>query len=431
MQSSLAKSLYLGLAALSFGAVATVSTTASAKSKAYVVSNKTMSSDPTTRNVELTGSNAIYTKPGTAAGARVVASKYTAGNLGASKSSNYYFRAYRQAITNRGSVYYKVVSMSGQYRGYIYGGKSANTFAGGVKPATTMTAAALPANTSATFAKPGTKNVTWAAPKYTQYKSKKSVKDTTPYANDKLTITKAATKTREGWLYYYVEDAQNPNVNGWIYADALKVADANTIDAKDGITLKFINRATGEAVSSKVVAMPAGTTTSVTNYQAIQLANANLPAGYTYANLGTSATVAKGGSVTVYLIQNAAKTLNMTPKVLNTDINDYTNAQNMLSVNWGTAAVQDVLKKDAFFNQPEGTTVKSADIMQHLKDGKLDNFVIPTTPTSDAKGYVAYEYKLTKANDGVFNTKISTSVYYTATKGTVKASVNNGAFVAD
>ena len=429
MQSRLAKSLYLGLAALSFGAVTVASTTASAKSTARVVSNTTMTSDPTTRNVELTGTNAIYSKPGTAAGARVVASKYTAGNLGASKSSAYYFRAYRVATTNRGSVYYKVVSMSGKYRGYIYGGKSTSAFAGGLKSANTMTDAKVPANTTATFANPGTKNVTWAAPKYAQYKSTKMVKSTVPYANDKLTITKAATKTREGWLYYYVEDAQNPNVNGWIYADALKTTDANTIAAKDGITLNFINKATGAAISSKVVAMPAGTTTSATNVQAIKLANDNLPAGYTYSGLGTSATVAKGGSVAVYLIQNAGIALNLTPKVYNSNAD--ANAQNILSTYWATASVQDVLKKDTFFNQPEGTVVKSSDVEKQLTTDKLDSFVVTTTPTTDNLGKVAYRYVMHNADGGVVSSKASNNVYYTATKGTVKASVNNGAFVAD
>ena len=422
MQSRLAKTLYLGLAALSFGAVATVSTTASAKSKAHVISNTTMSSDPTTRNVELTGSNAIYSKPGTVKGARIVASKYTAGNLGASKSSNYYFRAYRQAVTNRGSVYYKVVSMSGKYRGYIYGGKDTNSFGGGVKAAKTTQTANLPASTTATFVNPGTKHVTWNAPKYTQYKAKKMVKSTAPYANDKLTITKAATKTREGWLYYYVEDAQNPNVNGWIYADSVKLADSNTVAAKDGITLNFINKATGQAVSSKVVAMPTGATTSITNYQAIQLANANLPAGYTYSNLGTSATVAKGGAVAVYLIQNPGNTLNLSAKVLNTDVSQ--DAQNLLTANWNTASVQDALKKDKTLNQPEGTTLSGDAIVKALTANKLDTITIPTPQNG---GTVAYQYKLAKSDTGIFSSKGSTTVYYTATRGTMK----NNVFVAD
>lgn len=424
MRVDLAKSVYLGLAALSLGAVTSVSTTASAKSKAYVVSNSTMTSDPTTRNVELTGSNAIYTKPGTAAGARVVASKYTAGNWANSKSSADYFRAYRVVTTNRGSVYYKVVSMSGHYRGYIYGGNSTSTFAGGVQPAKTMTAADLPTSKTATFANPGTKNVTWAAPKYTQYKSTKMVKSTTPYAKDTLTITKAATKTREGWLYYYVEDAQNPQVNGWIFSDALKVSDKDAIDPQNGITLKFVNKATGEAVSNKVVALPKGTTTSVTNYQAIQLANANLPVGYTYSGLGTSVTVSKGGSVVVYLIQNPATTLNLQAKVYNNDVNDQSNLQNLLTTNWHTAKVQDVLKKDAFFNQADGKSVKGSEIVKQLKTDKLASFTVPL-PT--ANGTTAYKYDLVTAQDAVFGMKnTTTNVYYQATEGTL----NNGVFQA-
>ncbi|GEO68339.1 hypothetical protein [Levilactobacillus acidifarinae] len=429
MQSRLAKSLYLGLAALSFGAVASVSTTASAKSKAYVVSNTTMTSDPTTRNVALTGSNAIYTKPGTAAGARVVASKYTAGNLANSKNSAYYFRAYRIVKTNRGSIYYKVVSMSGQYRGYIYGGKTANEYAGGVQAANTMTDAKLPATTTATFANPGTKNVTWAAPKYAQYKSTKMVKSTVPYAKDTLKITKAATKTREGWLYYYVEDAQNPNVNGWIYADALKIADANTIDAKDGITLNFVDKATGSAISSKVVAMPKGTTNSVTNYQAIQLANANIPAGYTYSLMGSSSTVAKGGSIVVYLIKNPTKLMNMTAKVYNADAP--ADAQTVLTSAWNSTANQDALKKDDFFSPTEGAIVKGTDIDAHLAKANLKEFVVKTVPTADNLGSVAYQFKLETPVDTVASSKTTTSIFYSATKGTVKASVNNGAFVPD
>ncbi len=141
--------------------------------------------------------------------------------LATSKKSANYFRAYGQKVTNRGSVYYRVVTMDGKYRGYVYGGKTEGTFAGGVKSAETTTKAALPTNKTVYFANPGTTNVTWTAPKYTQYKASKNVLNTTPFAGDTLTITDAATKTREGSLYYYVKDAQHPSVSGWIYSKAV------------------------------------------------------------------------------------------------------------------------------------------------------------------------------------------------------------------
>ncbi|WP_435752223.1 hypothetical protein [Levilactobacillus brevis] len=158
MQSSLKKSLYLGLAALSFAGVAAVSTTASAKSYATAGAYTTLKTDATKRNVEATGTNALYTKPGTVKGAKVVASKATMAKLASSKKSADYFRAYGVKTTNRGSVYYRVVSMDGKYRGYVYGGKSDTAFAGGIKSADTTTTATTPTKTAGYYLKDASKN---------------------------------------------------------------------------------------------------------------------------------------------------------------------------------------------------------------------------------------------------------------------------------
>lgn len=430
MQSSLAKSLYVGLAALSFGAVTTVSTTANAARKAKVTSSQSLKTAPETRNVEVTGTNALYSKPGTVKGAKVVASKKTMKKLATSKKSADYFRAYYQKVTNKGSVYYKIVSMNGKYRGYIYGGKKEGTFAGGIATANTTTKANMPANTTVYFAKPGKANVTWDAPKYTQYKASKQIKNTSAYASDPLTVTDAATKTREGSLYYYVKDAKNPAISGWIYAGAVTAAKSDTAKAENGITFNFVNKANGAKVSSAVYEFPTGDTLSQAD--AYKQAKTLVPAGYSIAgtdaasSFGTTTTksYAKNSSETVYVNENNAITLGTDLKVYNADMNE---AQSSLAF---PADVVTKIQADGFFKQANGLTAKAADIETHLKADGAGEFTVVTKTSNGKGGFVAYKYSLNYATDGVFGGAKST-VYYNVTKGSVTTSTSNGNFVAN
>lgn len=244
MTSNLKKSLFVSLAALGFIAAAGTATAQSANAKSYarVTSNQKMTSAPTSRNVNFTGSNALYTKAGTLRGAKKVASTTTVRKLANSKNSQNNIRAYRVATTNRGSVYYKVVTYDGAYRGWIYGRKVQSVFGGGVTSFDTFKNQNLSSLTDtqqkATYkiASPGTANdgktVTYKQPAWTQYKVGRAITDSSPYANNTFKIDQVGTRTREGDQWVHITDTGNANspANGWILYSGLKQAEAPIAD---------------------------------------------------------------------------------------------------------------------------------------------------------------------------------------------------------
>lgn len=97
MKFDLKRSLFLSIAALGFIAVAgtTNAQNASAKTYAHVTSNQKMSTLAQNRNVNFTGTHALYTKAGTLKGARKVASQSTLMGLANSNVSTSNVRAYQ------------------------------------------------------------------------------------------------------------------------------------------------------------------------------------------------------------------------------------------------------------------------------------------------------------------------------------------------
>lgn len=268
MKSNLKKSLFLSLAALGFLAVAGTATSHSANAKSYarVTSNEKLTSTPTSRNVNFTGSNALYTKAGTLRGAKKVASTTTAKKLANSRSSQDNVRAYRVATTNRGSVYYKVVTYDGAYRGWIYGGKTYNgqtesSFAGGVRAFDTFKNTNLSTLTDAqqkstyTIASPGTANdgktVTYKQPAWTQYKVGRAITDSTPYAKATFKVDQVGTRTREGdqWVHITNTSDANSPANGWILYSGLKQAESPIADNAVQINLVDSNNKVVKSVT--------------------------------------------------------------------------------------------------------------------------------------------------------------------------------------
>uniref|UniRef100_UPI00403F1BFF hypothetical protein n=1 Tax=Lentilactobacillus hilgardii TaxID=1588 RepID=UPI00403F1BFF len=257
MNKNLHKTLFIGLAALGLFAAAGFSSaqTANAKSKAVKVTrNYAASAKGSDRNVVPTGQYAIYTKPGTVKGARLVASKTTLGALANSENSKDYFRAYRIARTNKGSYYAKVVSFDYQHRGWIYVGKSNPdsdwaSVGYGLRHTETTKEAAMPDTRTVQLTNPGVINSLWSAPYRSQYRAQKVLTDTTPYGGEDFTVTKSVEMTREGTPYYYIVNDNDPQIHGWIYAGAVieqvptptvnndKIVYAKIIDADSGLVV--------------------------------------------------------------------------------------------------------------------------------------------------------------------------------------------------
>ena len=193
-----------------------------------------------TRNVVATGKNALYTKPGTVKGTKLVASKskmakfssYTPADADyyeghrknqAYKGSTYYFRAYGYKVTHTGSVYYRVVTMNGKYRGYVYGGKKVGSFAGGVKKAMTTQPTTIPAIYKDHVVGIHTPGNIWNYPPYTQYKTK-SLAQKSDFINSTIPskaefkVTKAVKRTREQDTYYYLKSQKSSVPSGWVSA---------------------------------------------------------------------------------------------------------------------------------------------------------------------------------------------------------------------
>ncbi len=256
MNKNLFKTLFIGAAVLGLFAATDFSNaqTASAKSGVRVTSNVTAKTKGTERNVVPTGDYAIYTKPGTVKGARLVASKTSLSSLANSTSSNDYFRAYRIARTSTGSYYAKVVSFNYKDRGYIYVGKTNpendwSSVGYGLKHAETTKEAAMPDTRTVQLTNPGVQNGLWDAPFRSQYRAQKTLNDTTPYSGEDFTVTASVEMTREGTPYYYVVNNNQPSVRGWIYAGAVieqeptptpvtdKVLYAKIVDADSGLVV--------------------------------------------------------------------------------------------------------------------------------------------------------------------------------------------------
>ena len=231
---NLKKSLFVSIAALGLFAAAG-STTANAKKKSYphITMNRVLKTNPYNRNVVFTGSNALYNKMGTLKGARVVATKSTIQDLINARQSKNNLRAYRVATTSRHSVYYKVVSFDGTYRGWIYGGKSTSNFGGGIKSTTTFTEGTLTSAQKTTLYRlttPGIandgKSATYMDPMYTEYKlnhDDRQVDNTSNYGDARFRLERIGTRTQEGdtWVYIVATDPAYTVANGWIKLDGL------------------------------------------------------------------------------------------------------------------------------------------------------------------------------------------------------------------
>ncbi|MCK8607389.1 hypothetical protein [Apilactobacillus ozensis] len=272
--------------------------------------------DAAKSNVVATGTAGLYNKPSSRKGARLVASKAKMSQLANSKSVGNVFYVDAMAKNSNGTLYARVTSMSKQYHGWIYAGRTdfsddLSQITGGVSYYETMTPAALPAQTDGYYLK----GALWTTPWRTQKDSAKvGLESASGYRNtDTFRIDNAAT-VRSGGLYYHVVDNNMPSLTGWVYSGNLN----GSMTSDLGYTIRYVDQATGNTVDTKTVPLTAlGQMNNGDNVQFTNdSANKYMPAGYKLANLGNVDNVKAGGNGLVYISKLASNTSQIKLNVL-------------------------------------------------------------------------------------------------------------------
>ncbi|TPR18012.1 hypothetical protein DY138_05885 [Apilactobacillus timberlakei] len=309
MQSSLKKSLYLGLAALSFASVASVTANASnanaakkhhaAKKVTYKTTNKDLDQTVT---FKATGKNAVYNK---AVGKRsVVASKADMASKANSKDVKDLFMAYQEGVTSKGVHYYKVVSFDKKVRGFVYNK--------GVAKTNTTVAADKPSNTTGYL-----QNTNRFFNKAYGSQFKTSLKNDYKGMNiaaDQFTVSDAV-KVNNDQTYYYVTDKNNQLINGWVnsvyFSNNITDAAKNATNSANAIHVKYVDNANLGSVLMEKNINPANLSSTGT-YSNTDVNNAisNSLIGTGFVNPSpVSTSVAKGGDVTVTVSKGATQYL--------------------------------------------------------------------------------------------------------------------------
>lgn len=448
MRKSLAKSIYFGAAALAFaGIVGTTSTTANAATAAKITSNKTLTTAATSRNVNLTGTNAVYTKAGTLKGAKVVASTTTAKKLSTSTNGAANFRAYRVATTNRGSVYYKVVSFDGSYRGWVYGGKSTSKFAGGVASYDTTKTATAPSSSAVYTLKSSAVSSTankafYAQPAWAQYKVGRAkvngatLTSTSAYKDTQFTFSDAVTN-REGDTFYKIATAPGATdlVGQWVAASAVTSPsefNASTqvkinIATTDGTVVDSFNYT--PTVTSPSEGKAVDLTTDTTLSSTAETAATN--AGYTLStndNINAAALKAAkiGGTVTLYATKSDQVSMNTKVYIAADNATEAAvEATTTTSASVDSAdKAKDVivLPTTTFtpFTGSEGASYTAAEALAYLNgNSTLKTLYSPKfqdTNTSGTETWYEYVYTPSSAVAGTYSSAKSLTAVYTATK---------------
>ncbi|MCL0312732.1 hypothetical protein M2S00_06395 [Apilactobacillus sp. TMW 2.2459] len=468
MQAKLKKSLYVGLAALTFASVAgtananaaektngkndtaKISNNKKATSKKQVAEKQTakkvapkkkvakktepkkvapkkekvyptfeyndLEFDAAKANVNATGTAGLYTKPSSRKGARLVVSKAKMGQLGNSKNMGNTFYVDAMAKNSNGTLYARVTSMNKQYRGWIYAGRTdfsndLSQITGGVNYYETMTPAALPSQTDGYYLK----GALWTTPWRTQKDSAKvGLESASGYSNTDTFRIDNATTVRSGALYYHVVDNNMPSLTGWVYSGNL----SGSMTADLGYTIRYVDQATGSTVDTKTVPLTA--LGQMSNGNTIQfttdLANKFIPTGYKVSSLGNVDNVKAGGNGLVYVTKYNASQLKLNV------LGDGITGQTPLTGNDVTSIPNLTANQISSLSGKQGTPITMSDIEKQLFNtgAPLNKFDGKTVTDDNGKTYYYYEYTYNSAMTNQANAKANygdtLNIYYNRTK---------------